>query len=274
MNANRVISVLIASFTSVLWLSGCVTPANQRLNLLSTEQEIELGKQMASEIEKEETPLNNAAIQKYVRAIGERLVDQSPRRDVPYSFVVIDKPEVVNAFALPGGRMYVYTGLMKMCDNEAQLASVMAHEIGHVAGKHHGEALTRQYTYEFLADLLLGQNSPERNKVFAQMAANIWNLNYSRDQENEADRLGIDMLFRAGYKPEAAADFMRKLAQYEAEQGGGRQPRFLQFFASHPATESRVANLDLLAQRYPQNLRNESPTYFDRYKHNVLDVLN
>ncbi|NUM53319.1 MAG: M48 family metalloprotease [Candidatus Hydrogenedentes bacterium] len=269
--------VLSAAVLPVIVLSlasGCVTPdPEHRLNLLSTEEEIQLGEKMSAEVEKSEKTLNNAAIQTYVRKIGERLADQSPRQDVPYAFTVIDNPEVVNAFALPGGHMYIYTGLMKICDNEAQLASVMAHEIGHVAAKHHGETLTRQMGYQVLADLILGPSSPQRQRALAQLATNAVAMHFSRDQEHESDRIGMDILFRAGYKPEAMVDFMRKMAQYEQENGGGRQPRFLQFFASHPATTDRIANLDALVQRYPLDLRNQSPTYFDRYKANVLDVL-
>ena len=255
-------------------ISGCVTTSEgDRPNILSTEEEIQLGQKMAAEVEKDEKRLNNSAVQTYVRKIGERLAQQSPRKDVPYEFTVIDNAEVVNAFALPGGHMYAYTGLMKMCDNEAQLASVMAHEIGHVAAKHHGETVTRQMGYQVIADIILGKSSPQRAQALAQLAANAAAMHFSREQEREADRLGMDFLFRAGYKPEAMVDFMRKLAQYEQAQGAGPQPRFLQFFASHPATVERIASLDALVQTYPLDLRNQSPTYFDRYKANVLDVL-
>jgi predicted Zn-dependent protease len=255
--------------------TGCVTPVEGNgPNILSTEEEIQLGQKMSAEVEKDEKRLNNPKIQAYVRSIGERLAEQSPRQDVPYEFTVIDNPEVVNAFALPGGHMYVYTGLMTMCDNEAQLASVMAHEIGHVAAKHHGETLTRQMGYQVLADIVLGRNSPQGAQALAQLVGNAAAMHFSREQEREADRLGMDFLFRAGYKPEAMVDFMRKLAQYEQEQGGGPQPRFLQFLASHPATVDRIASLDALVQTYPLNLRNQSPTYFERYKANVLDRLN
>lgn len=255
-----------------LAVCGCVTPGEgPQLNQVSTAQEIEIGQKMSAEVEAKEKRLNNPAIQAYVRKIGERLAAQSPRQDVPYEFTVIDNPETVNAFALPGGHMYVYTGLMRICDNEAQLASVMAHEIGHVAAYHHGESLTRE---AILQQLLSGANSrSQMAQVMAKIAgagAESW---FSRTQEREADRRGMDFLFRAGYKPDAMVDFMRKMAQYEQEQGAGAQPRFLQFFASHPATAERVAYLDQLCQQYPVDIRNQSPTYADRYIKTVLNKL-
>lgn len=264
----------------LLFASGCVTPTGgEQLNVLTTEEEIQLGKTMSAEVEKEETPLKNNAIQVYVRTIGERLADQSPRQDVPYEFTVIDNPEVVNAFALPGGHMYVYTGLMKICDNEAQLASVMAHEIAHVAAKHHGEAYTRQLMLERVRELIVARGAGPGTAAGTQVLGQLFALKFSKVQEQEADRMGMDILFRAGYKPESMVDFMRKLAAYEQEQGGGARPsgpvlRFLvNLTASHPATADRIANLDNLLLQYPVNIRNQSPTYFDRYKVNVLDVL-
>ena len=270
----RILSALC--FTAAfLSLSGCVTPGEgPQPNRVSTEQEIEIGKQMAAEVEKSEKRLNNPAIQTYVRKIGERLAAQSPRQDVPYEFTVIDNPETINAFALPGGHMYVYTGLMKLCDNEAQLASVMAHEIGHVAAHHHGETITRQMNAELIRQIVGGQNKNELGQLLGSLIGTGASMWFSRAQEREADQLGMDFLFRAGYKPEAMVDFMRKMAQYEqAETGGAPQPKLLQFFASHPATTERIANLDSLCQTYPVELRNQSPTYADRYVKTVLTKL-
>ncbi len=262
--------VLLALFT----LQGCVTPGEgPQPNRVSTAQEIEIGKQMAAEVEKDEKRLNNPAIQNYIEQIGQRLAKQSARQDVPYEFTVIDNPDIVNAFALPGGHMYIYTGLLKMCDNEAQLASVMAHEIGHVAAYHHGETLTRQMNTELIQSILVGNSRSELAKAGLQIAGATGAMWFSRAQEREADKLGMDYLFRAGYKPEAMVDFMQKLAQYEQQQGGSPQPGFLKFFASHPATADRIANLNTLMLQYPLDMRNANQNYFDRYKANVLDKL-
>ncbi|MBM3289349.1 MAG: peptidase M48 [Candidatus Hydrogenedentes bacterium] len=277
---RHMVGFALVVFSCVMLGTGCITPTGgEQPNMLSTDEEIQIGRKMAEEVEKEEKRLDNPGVQAYVRGMGERIAAQSPRKDVPYEFTVIDNDEVINAFALPGGHMYVYTGLMKMCDNEAQLASVMAHEIAHVAAKHHGETLTRQYRYEALMNLVLGTDRTQAQQVLSQLAGAGFALTFSRAQETEADRLGMDFLFRAGYKPEAMVDFMRKLAQYEAEQGGGQQTSrpilsaVMRLTASHPATTDRITNLDALVQTYPLELRNQSPTYFERYKKNALDVL-
>jgi len=259
-------------FVCGLSLQGCVTPqGGEQLNILSTEQEIALGEKMSQEIEANEKVLNDPAIQEYVAEIGKRLARTSPRQDVPYTFTVIDNPETVNAFALPGGHMYIYTGLMKLCENEAQLASVMAHEIGHVAAHHHGESLTRQYGYSVLIGFILGDRSSQGAELAAQIAGTIGELRFSRSQESESDRLGMDMLWRAGYKPEAMVAFMENMLQNEEQQGRAR-PAF-KFLSSHPATSERIALLKSLVQQYPAGLRAASPVYAERYKAKVLDRL-
>jgi predicted Zn-dependent protease len=270
-NALRSHTVLLLLSCS-LALSSCVTPqGGQRLNVLSTKDEIALGDKIAAEVEKNEKVLGDAAIQAYVGEIGARLARMSPRQDVTYKFTVIDNPETVNAFALPGGHMYIYTGLMKLCENEAQLASVMAHEIGHVAEHHHGESMTRQMGYEFLLSLILGDSSSTGAEVGAQLLA-AWNESrYSRTQENESDRVGMDLLWRAGYKPEAMVTFMENMLRNEQQQGRARPA--VKFLSSHPATSERIAQLKFLVQQYPADLRATSPVYAERYKANVLDRL-
>ncbi len=266
------LGILILSVSCFL-ITGCVTPESgrQRPNILTTQDEIALGDKMSKKIEEKEKILEDAVIQEYVAEIGERLARQSPRKDVPYKFTVIDAPETVNAFALPGGHMYIYTGLLKLCANEAELASVMGHEIGHVAAFHHGESLTRQYGLSALVNLILGESPSQGAELLGELVATAWDLGFSRDQEREADRLGMDFLWRSGYQPEAMVTFMQKMAQ--TEPGQGRQLKLLQFLSSHPATTDRIAYLQTLVLQYPAELRAKSPTYAERYKVNVLNRL-
>ncbi len=255
-----------------LSLQGCVTPeGGQQPNILSTEQEIALGDKMSKEVVANEKVLNDPVIQEYVKDIGVRLARISPRQDVPYQFTVIDSPDTVNAFALPGGHMYIYTGLMKLCQNEAQLASVMAHEIGHVAGHHHGESLTRQYGYSMLIGFILGDRTSQGAEVAAQLIGTIGELRFSRGQETESDRIGMDMLWRAGYNPEAMVTFMERMLQNEQQQG--RAQPALKFLSSHPATAERIAALQALVAQYPADLRTTSPVYAERYQEKVLNRL-
>lgn len=267
-SSHAVLVVVLCGFS----LQGCVTPeGGQQPNILSTEQEIALGDKMSAEVLANEKVLDDPAMQGYIKEIGARLARTSPRQDVPYEFTVIDNPETVNAFALPGGHMYIYTGLMKLCENEAQLASVMAHEIGHVAGHHHGESLTRQYGYSMLIGFILGDHSSQGAEMAAQLLGTVGELRFSRGQESEADRLGLDMLWRAGYKPDAMVAFMERMLENEQEQGRGRPA--LQFLSSHPATADRIAALQTLVAQYPADLRATSPVYAERYQQNVLNRL-
>lgn len=248
--------------------AGCVSnAAGDRPNLLTAEEEKRFGEEMAVEIEKQEKVLDDVLIQEYVDRIGERLARQSPRQDVNYSFEVIDSPDVVNAFALPGGRMYIYTGLMHLCSNEAELASVMAHEIAHVAAEHHGEALTRQYGLEILLSIALGE-SVSTGAQLARVATGLQSLSYNRAQEREADNIGMEILWRAGYRPDAMVSFMEKMAEGQGDPG-----RLYFILSSHPATMNRIGDLRLQLNRYPEIERANSPVYAERYQTNVLERL-
>ena len=253
-----------------LVLTGCATIGALEFNLISTEKEIQLGEQLSVEVEKQETVLDNVEMQAYVRQIGAKLVRFASRQDVEYTFKVIDAPDKVNAFALPGGYMYVYTGLMKICDNEAELAGVMAHEIGHVSGHHHGESISRQYGYNLVMSIILGENAGALAQLGTQIMGTAGAMFYSRENEREADSLGTDMLVRAGYNPGAMVGFMEKLLSEDQKRGGGRG---LPIFSSHPPTEERIERLETLAAQYPQNIRDIAPYRTERYRQKVLDVL-
>jgi len=240
------------------------------LNMLSTEEEIELGKQMSLEVEKQEKVLEDQDIQAYVDRIGKRLTRVAPRKDVTYSFEVVNNPDVVNAFSLPGGFMYIYTGLMKICTNEAELASVMGHEMGHVAGRHHGESMTRQYGYDMLMSVLLGKKPGGAGQMVKELLNVVRANRFSRENEREADEVGMEILFCAGYDPEAMLTFMNKLLDIERREG---RTNLLPIFASHPATQERMRRLAYLVNKYPPDMRANSPRYQDRYEKEILSRL-
>lgn len=241
-----------------------------QLNLLSTQEEVALGQQFAVQIEDSEKILDNPAIQNYVAEIGKRLAAAAPRQDVPYAFKVIDAPDTVNAFALPGGYMYIYTGLMKTCANEAELAAVMAHEIGHVAAHHHGEMMTRQMGMDMVSEMVLGKKPGMIANLAGQMFTSGLSARYSRAQEREADSLGMDIMYRAGYPPQGMIAFMNKLLEVDRQQGGGRG---LPIFATHPSPEERVQLLQELIQRYPMTAEHNASYGEDRYRQAVLSQL-
>ncbi len=255
----------------VSFLTGCVTTDfGAKINVLSVQDEIRLGNQMATEIEKKEKPLDNPAIQAYVADIGKRLARVATRQDVTYRFTVIDAPKTINAFALPGGHMYIYTGLMKLCQNEAELAGVMAHEMGHVAAQHHGRMMTRQLGIALITQAALGKNPGLLAELLSQYAGAGISARYSRSDEDEADTLGMEFLFRAGYNPSGMITFMEKMMNMELKTGKAHP---LPIFASHPPTEQRALHLRALEEKYPPDMRETSPVYADRYKENVLNKL-
>lgn len=252
----------------LLVLAGCATFEGGPLNLLSTEQEVELGKQLAAEIEKQEKLLEDDEIQAYVGRTGGRLSRVSTRQDLENTFKVIDSPDI-NAFALPGGNMYVYSGLMRLCGNEAELAAVVAHEMGHVAARHHGESMTRQYGYALIASVILGESPGTAAQLVAGLLGQAVTSRFSRENEREADALGIEFLFRAGYNPEAIITFMNKMLAEERKRGGA----WLPIFASHPPTQERLDLLHALLMSYPQETVRQSPVYAERYQKEVLAKL-
>ena len=240
-------------FSSVGWLlvfavaailgsiTGCATTGVNRgdFNLISTAQEVQMGDSLAVEVENKYPLLKNETVTAYVNEVGQRTASVSDRRDITYHFKVIADKKQVNAFALPGGHVYVYEGLLLQASNEAELAAVLAHETGHVVARHSMEQLSKQYGYNLLASLILG-NQPGR---WSGIAANLFGtaglLKFSRDDEYEADNLAVTYTNAAGYSPGAVADFLGKLESLE-----GREPGKLEtLLMTHPPTAERVARV-------------------------------
>ncbi|HEY5133855.1 MAG TPA: M48 family metallopeptidase, partial [Candidatus Krumholzibacteriaceae bacterium] len=169
------------------------------------------------------------------------------RRDIDYHFAVIKKDEV-NAFALPGGYVYVYTGLMKVVDDEAQLASVIAHEVGHVAARHATERLTTMYGYQFIVGIILGENPNGYAKLVSDMVSTGGFLKYSRNNEFEADQLGAKYVYAAGYDPAGMVELLGKLKDVEAREPG----KFETWLMTHPATGDRLARVQAEVAGFPK----------------------
>ncbi|MBK3778330.1 M48 family metalloprotease [Azospirillum brasilense] len=200
-------------------------------------------------------------LQAYVTGIGNRLAAQTDRSG-PWTFTVLDS-DVVNAFALPGGYVYITRGLLALAKDEAEVASVLGHEIGHVIAHHGRERQTNQTIAGLLAagiGLVLG--SPELAQI-ANIGGTALLARYSRGQETEADRLGIEYLHRAGYDPFAMATFletMRRDTQYSGLRSGkGAGEGGFDFFATHPQTASRVDEAAALARELPRGARPVDP---------------
>jgi predicted Zn-dependent protease len=215
-------------------------------NFLSTRDEVRIGRQASEEIDKEyrvETDTKDAA---RVRRIGERLLPHAEqRRDVPYTFKVIDAP-VVNAVSLPGGPVYVYRGLLDLAgsDDDA-VACVIAHEIGHINARHAAKMISQQLAANIgIAILVRGRDLQN----LAGLASDLINLSYSRDDEYEADRRGLSYAHKAGYDPRGMIRFFKLLQTMEKKGGGG--PEFLR---THPLTKARIDRAERIieTQDYP-----------------------
>jgi predicted Zn-dependent protease len=210
-----------------------------QLSNLSPRQEYQLGQQMNDQVSREVRISRDRELTNYVRAIGERLVRNSNVRDIPYTFQVVED-DSVNAFATTGGFVYMHTGLIKAADNEAELASVIGHEIGHIEGEH----LVKQMRQRAIASGVASATGLDRNQAVAIGVDLALNRPRSRQDEFDADRRGLKILGDAGYAQSAMVSFMKKL------QSSRSVPTFL---STHPGASDRVRALQQQIENQPSN---------------------
>jgi len=223
------------------------------VNFYSIEKEIALGKQLAQQVERQAKLINDPVVTEYVNRVGQNLVRNSDAK-VPFTIKVIDSEEV-NAFALPGGFFFVNSGLILKADNEAELAGVMAHEIGHVAARHG----TRQATRGEIAQLgmipliFMGGWTGYGIYQAASVLVPVGFLKFSRAMESEADMLGLQYMYKAGYDPTSFVDFFEKIETLEKRKPG----TMAKVFSTHPMTDDRIR----AAQKNIQDLLVAKPEY-------------
>ncbi len=271
----------VALLAAVSSATGCQTveaTGERHFLVFSKEDDVQVGQRAAPEFEAEfGGPLDHAGLQAYVRGVGEKVAATAERmeerragEELPYemSYAVLDS-DVINAFALPGGPVYITRGLLKEMKTEAQLAAVLGHETGHVYARHGTVQLSRQLGMQLLIAVALaaagGGEGAGAAADLAQVVGGLVNLKYSREQENQADDLGLDYLVNAGYD----ADGMVELLTIFSEMGGARPPEFL---STHPNPENRVGTVRaaIRARGYGDEGGEVGP---DDYQRQVLDVL-
>ncbi|HET6891011.1 MAG TPA: M48 family metallopeptidase [Pyrinomonadaceae bacterium] len=238
----------------------------------STEKEVRLGRELAAEVDRQAKFIDDPVITEYVNRVGQNVVLHSDSK-VPFTIKVIDSDEV-NAFALPGGFFYVNKGLVLAADNEAELAGVMAHEIAHVAARHALEnskkAELTQYAI-LIPAIIFGGGLGQLIYQGGGFAALLGFMKFSRGAEEEADKLGVQYMYAAGYDPTAMATMFEKL-----EAKNKKKPGFIsKLFATHPAPPERRAASLALAARFPE--REEyviSSSEFQRVKARLLRLSN
>lgn len=203
--------------------------------LVSQEQEIAIGREVAQQVESEYgAPLRSGPYVDRMRRVGDRLLRQA-KRDVPYSISVLQNSEVVNAFAAPGGPTFVTTALMDLMPDDNELAFVVGHELAHVEEEHGREAINQQALVSTAASVLLKDTSALL-QLGAQVMYVLYSQGYSRQNEREADSSGLRLMAAAGYQPRAALEALRKL-------GGGNLSGPARWLSSHPATPERIERL-------------------------------
>jgi predicted Zn-dependent protease len=223
------------------------------INFYSIEKEIALGKQMAQEVERQAKIVDDPIIAEYVNRIGQNLVRNSDAK-VPFTIKVIDSEEI-NAFALPGGFFFVNTGILLNADNEAEMAGVMAHEIAHVAARHGTRQASRGelVNYGSIPLIFLGGWAGYGIRQAAGLAVPMGFLKFSRGFESEADMLGLEYMYKAGYDPTCFVDFFEKIQSLEKRKPGTMS----KIFSDHPPTGDRITRSQEIIQKYLK----EKPEY-------------
>ena len=247
----------VATAAALLLAAGCLTSpvtGRRQLIVLSKDQELALGLQAWEEFQTGTRVLRSGPAWNRVNQVGMRIA-AATGQDLPWDFGVVDAPDVVNAFCLPGGKVIVYTGLLSLVDNDDQLAVVIGHELAHATCRHGAERVIQQIGADLLvkgADVLLGtqvENAQTRSLVLAGlgMGAQVGVLlPYSRSQEDEADEWGLRYMHAAGYDPHAAPHFWSAMIA----QGG--RPGVPEFLSTHPDPEKRLARMRALAAELTQ----------------------
>lgn len=210
--------------------AGCATLGGA--NYYSIEQEWELGRQIEQQLRSQVQIVNDATLTRYVNDMGQRMVQQTTMRQLPWRFYVV-RDGSINAFNVPGGLVYVHTGLIAQSASAAELAGAVAHEIAHGVARHGTRRVSAANEANAIAGVVLGSNPGIATQIAAQIAAQGAFASFSRADEREADGLGVQLMAASGYNPEGLARLLERLAQQDG--GGG-----VALFRSHPNPAERA----------------------------------
>jgi predicted Zn-dependent protease len=262
-NPRLIIGIIIAAISIISYYSyqslNPVTGEKQRINL-SVQDEVAIGLQAVPEMAAQFGGLHpDQDAQLMVDRIGERIVARSAasKADYEYQFYVLADDQTVNAFALPGGQIFITAALLKRLDSPGQIAGVLSHEIGHVVGRHGAEHLAKaNLTQQLIGAVVVGTSDPnnpysgQQNAAIAAMVGQMINLKYGREDELESDRLGVQFMSEAGYDPRGMIRVMEILRDASGSRGG--QPEFM---STHPDPGRRVEYIqEAIAKRFPNGV--------------------
>ncbi|HEX2951861.1 MAG TPA: M48 family metallopeptidase [Armatimonadota bacterium] len=235
-------AVIAISIPLLVGLSGCREGDGNSLFGIGQKSEIQIGRQASADLERQYGVVNNPSQLARIRRIGSSIAAVSQRRNLPWSFKILNMSDV-NAMALPGGFVYVTRGLLATNLTDSELAGVMAHEIAHVNQRHTVKAIQRAMTYELLAGLLFGGSSAAIQTAAGLAIQYALELPHSRSDEYEADAIGIRLAYNAGYPADGLVQFLRVLQSMTGRQ---RTPEWLQ---THPLTSARIARAQQIANQ-------------------------
>lgn len=219
-------------------IQGCASSGvNQgQVNVVSLEEEWQLGQQLERDLAGKLRFVTDSRAQSYLNDIGRRIVRQTELARLPWEFHLVADP-AVNAFSIPGGHVYVNSGLVAAAANVSELTGVVAHETAHGVARHSTEQLTKAHGLNILATLALGNNPSVYEQLLAQIVGSGTMARFSRGAEHEADSLGVRYMQAAGYDPRGMAGMFAKLLAQRKQRPGSVE----RFFSSHPLTEDRIA---------------------------------
>lgn len=263
--------MLISLILMLAAISGCVTnpvTGKEQFMLISPKGDIEIGEKYAPEIEKQlGGRIESPVLQQYIDSVGQKVARVSHDPDLKFTYIALNH-DSMNALALPGGYIFITRGMLEKLENESQLAGILAHETLHVTARHSAAAISQQIGIGLLLTVAMREASASQGAVTAaRLTSQLIGLKYSRDNEKEADRYGMDYMVRAGYSPNGMVETMEILAEEHTQ-------RPVEFFSTHPSPENRVGLLKkhIGKRGYDYNYQGlkVGPS---QYKENVLDIL-
>ena len=269
---KRVFTALLIILSFFTFACGIVRTSpfgETSLILIPTSEEVEIGRAAARQIEARSIMCKDPVINNYVNWVGQKIAKVCDRHDITYHYKVIESNEL-NAFSLPGGWVYIYTGLLKHLKNEADLAFVLGHETGHIVGRHAIRRLQLIYGINILLSIAL--NGKELTPLESEVLKVLYQIvvsGYSRKEEFEADAMGAYYAGKAGWNPVASVETIEILDKLIKFKPSG----ITELFMDHPTNRKRIENLERWIRTFPKSwLRN--PFYEERYREKVLRRLN